>query len=207
MLLGNAVRSVLEAHGIPLGRIGTAGLSVLPLRQFQDLHKALSPYQIEDASALLQNLRATPRPRERTAVAIALAMAADAACAAELAFANGASNAGAVVEAERTARLAGAWDVRILANLTGIGLRPYEAPSDARHVPFSLWIAARYQGCWADQVVGSSPQAASALTAMLGAARPGAPAREVASAGLAALPDEVRDQALSRGSAAALGWN
>ena len=89
---------------------------------------AVAATQIEDASALLQNLRATPRPRERTAVAIALAMAADAACAAEIAFATGASNAGAVVEAERTARLAGAWDVRILANLTGIGLGPTKRP-------------------------------------------------------------------------------
>ncbi len=204
-LVGGAVRGVLETRGVTSGRIGGAGLSVLSLRQFQDLHQALSPYQIEDASALLQTVRATPRPRERAAVAIALAMAVNAARAAESAFANGASNAAAVIEAERTARRAGAWDVRILANLTGSGLRPYETPSDARHAPLSLWIATRYQGCWADQVVGSSQHAGRALTAMLRAARPGTETRAVAHAGLAALPDEGRDQALGYGLGGGIG--
>lgn len=205
-LVGNGVRAMLEARGVPSGRIGTAGLSVLSLRQFEDLHRVLSHYRIEDASALLQDLRATPRARGRAAVAIALAMAADAARAAESAFADGASNAAAMIEAERTARLAGAWDVRILSNLIGTGLRPYEAPSDARHVPLSLWIATRYQGCWADQVAGSSPHAAAALTAMLRVARPGVAARAVAHAGLAALPDDDgRKQALGYGLGGGIG--
>ena len=44
-LVGNAVRAALEASGIPSGRIGTAGLSVLSLRQLRDLQQALSSYR------------------------------------------------------------------------------------------------------------------------------------------------------------------
>lgn len=204
-LVGNAVRAALEARGIPSGCIGTAGLSVLSLRQFQDLQQALMPYQLEDASALLQPVRTTLRPREHAAVAISLGMAASAARAAEAAFASGASNAAAAIEAERVARLAGAWDVRVLANVTGTGLRPYETPSDARYAPLSLWIATRYQGYWADHVVGSSSIATDALAAMVCAAGPGVPARAVANASLAALSEDGRQQALGYGLGGGIG--
>ena len=204
-VVGDAVRAALEARGIPSGRIGTAGLSVLSLRQLRDLRQALSSYQVEDASTVLRTLRATPRPRERRAVAMALGMAAKAAHAAESAFAAGASNTGAMIEAEHVARCAGAWDVRILANLSGAGLRPFEAPSDARHEPLLLWIAARYQGYWADQVIGSSSRVSAALNAMLDAVRPGVAAHLVACAGLGALPEDGRDQALGYGLGGGIG--
>ncbi len=110
-----------------------------------------------------------------------------------------------MIEAERVARCAGAWDVRILANLNGAGLRPFEAPSEARHAPLLLWVATRFQGYWADQVVGSSSPVAAALNAMLDAARPGVAARVVAGAGLAALPEAERDQALGYGLGGGIG--
>jgi Xaa-Pro aminopeptidase len=207
--VGRAVRSALAARNIPSGRIGTAGFSVLSLRSYEDLRDALSGYEVEDASALLQALRAEPRPRERAAVRIALGMAMNAARAAEAAFANGSSNAAAVIEAERVARLAGAWDVRILANLDGSYLRPFERPSQHRQNSLLMWVATRYQGYWADQVVCSSNQpktvAAVAVEAMFQAARAGARASTVARAGLSVLPNNLRDQALGYGLGGGIG--
>jgi Xaa-Pro aminopeptidase len=208
-LVGSAVRAALAARGVTAGRIGTAGLQVLASAPLQDVRQALADYTVEDASPMLRLLRASLRPRERVAVRIALGIATQAADAASAAFASGASNATAAIEAERIARRAGAWDVRILANLGAPGLRPFERPCHQRRAPLLLWVAARYQGYWADQAVASPDQPESevsrALKAMMRAARAGVPAGEVAEAGLAALPEASRPIALDYGLGGGIG--
>jgi Xaa-Pro aminopeptidase len=214
-LIGAAVREALAArgiapHGSNPGRIGTAGLQVLTSRRHCDLVDALAGYAVEDAGPLLQKLRARPRPRERLAIRRALGIAETAAVAAERAFAAGGASATALIAAERAARLAGAWDFRALANLDSDELRPYEYASDDRRVPLLLWLAARYQGYWADRVVvsGAAPQtamAAAALAAMKQAARPGASAAAVAAAGLALLSPAARAVAIEYGLGGGIG--
>ena len=208
-LVGRAVRETLAARGIASGRVGTVGLRVLASRPYRDLVEALAGYTIEDAGPLLQKLRSRLRPRERLALRRALGIATEAAAAAEHAFGAGGSNATAVIAAERAARLAGAWDIRILANLDSDELRPYEFASDERRAPLLLWVAARYQGYWADRVAvcGATPDRAAteALAAMKREARPGTPAKLVAAAGLAALPPSARVTALEYGLGAGIG--
>ncbi|MGH7124305.1 MAG: M24 family metallopeptidase, partial [Stellaceae bacterium] len=158
---------------------------------------------------VLQRLRARLRPREKLALRRALGIAGKATSAAERAFAAGGSNAAAVIAAERAARLAGAWDVRALANLDSDELRPYEFASDERRVPLAIWFAARYQGYWADRVAvrGSAPDgaAAEALAAMKREARPGTSAKSVAAAGLALLSSAACASALAYGLGAGIG--
>ena len=208
-LVGRAVRETLAARGIASGRIGTVGLQVLASRPYRDLVESLVGYTVEDAGPLLQKLRSRLRPRERLALRRALGIATKAAAAAEHAFGAGGSNAAAVIAAERAARLAGAWDVRVLGNLDSDELRPYEFASDERRVPLLLWVGARYQGYWADRVAvcGAAPDraAAEALAAMKHAARPGAAAKSVASAGLALLSPAARASALEYGLGAGIG--
>src|SRR5579859_2303834 len=208
-LVGRAVREALAARGVASGRIGTVGLQVLTSRQYRDLVEALPGYTLEDAGPMLQRLRSRLRPRERLALRHALGIAEKAAAAAERAFAAGGSNAAAVIAAERAARLAGAWDVRALANLDSDELRPYEFASDERRVPLLLWVAARYQGYWADRVAlcgaPSDRAAAEALAAMKREARPGATAKSVAAAGLALLSPAARVTALDYGLGSGIG--
>lgn len=208
-LVGRAVRETLAARGIDSGRIGTVGLQVLASRPHGDLIEALSGYTVEDASPLLQKLRSRLRARERLAIRRALGIATKAATAAEHAFGAGGSNAAAVIAAERAARLAGAWDVRVLANLDSDELRPYEFASDERRAPLLLWVAARYQGYWADRVMAcggaTDATAAAAVAAMKREARPGASATAVAAAGLALLPPAARASALEYGLGGGIG--
>ncbi|MBF9235283.1 aminopeptidase P family N-terminal domain-containing protein [Microvirga alba] len=208
-LIGAAVRSALHARKVTSGRIGTVGLQVLASRPYQDLVQALAGYDLQDFTAALHKLRGQIRPREVAASRIALGMAEKAALAAERAFATGASNAAAVVEAERVARLEGAWDFRALANLDSDDLRPYERSSDNRRGPLLLWVATRYQGYWADRVVatagGPNSEAATAIAAMTAAAHVGVSAQSVADAGLAVLSDESRRSALAYGLGHGIG--
>lgn len=208
-LIGPAVRDALRARDLTSGRIGTVGLQVLAGPSYQDLMHALADYDLQDFTAAMQALRGRARPREIAASRVALGIAEKAASAAEAIFAAGASNAAALVEAERIARLEGAWDFRALANLDSDDLRPYERPSNDRRVPLLLWIAARYQGYWADRVVVSAGQphseAARAVAAMTAAAHVGVPAHFVADAGLAMLSSESRRSALAHGLGHGIG--
>lgn len=208
-LVGTAVRKALDRNGIGDGRIGTAGLGVLTARQYSDLVNALDGFELVDFSAPLSGIRRNVRPRERGAIERARAIVAKAVAAAERVFAQGASNAAAVIEAERVARLEGAWDFRALANLEGDGLQPLELPSDERREPLLLWAAARYQGYWADCVAQApSPagsEAALAIAAMVSAAKAGATAGSVAEAGLSKLSEASRRSAVAYGLGRGIG--
>ena len=208
-LVGGAVRKALGRYGLDEGRIGTAGLQVLTARQYVDLIGALVDFELVDFSTRLFEIRRDLRPRERAAVERARAIVGKAVAAAEQIFGDGGSNAAAVIEAERVARLQGAWDFRALANLEDEGLQPLELPSDVRREPLLLWAAARYQGYWADQVSsnGSSAngEAALAVDVMTEAAKAGATAGEVADAGLSKLSQASRRSALAYGLGRGIG--
>lgn len=208
-LVGTAVRAALHARRVTSGRVGAVGLQVLPQRAYRNLIDALDGYALHDFSAALLGVRSRIRPRELTATRIALGIAEKAANAAEQLFANGASNAAAVVEAERVARLEGAWDFRALANIDSDDLRPFERPSDERRGPLLLWVATRYQGYWADRVVGSAAvpgsEAALSVAAMTKAVAAGVAVSTVAQAGLAPLSDQSRRSALAYGLGHGIG--
>ncbi|MEP9373485.1 M24 family metallopeptidase [Mesorhizobium sp. KR1-2] len=208
-LVGEAVRKALHERGVTGGRVGTAGLQVLAARPYHDLIEALARYELHDFNAKLADIRRRMRPRERTAMARARSITAKAVAAAERVFAEGASNAAAVIEAERVARLEGAWDYRALANIGADELRPLEQPSDERREPLLLWVATRYQGYWADQAAGLSSaegdNSRKAVAAMTAVAQPGVTAGAVAEAGLDALPEEARRCALAYGLGRGIG--
>jgi len=208
-LVGGAVHKALGRYGIDGGRIGTAGWQVLTERQYGDLAGALADFELVDFSTGLFEIRRDLRPRERAAVERAREIVGKAVAAAEKTFADGGSNAAAVIEAERVARLEGAWDFRALANLEGDGLQPLELASDERREPLLLWAAARYQGYWADQVAPSSSpvdgEAALAVAAMVEAAGAGAVAGAVAEAGLSKLSEASRRSALAYGLGRGIG--
>ncbi|GAU86998.1 hypothetical protein BIWAKO_06951 [Bosea sp. BIWAKO-01] len=206
---GAAVAETLRSCGVTSGRIGVAGLQVLAVQPYNDLVRNLAAYQIEDFTPGYRALRQKLRPRERAAMRVAFGMADAAAIAAEKIYAAGASNASAVIEAERVARRVGAWDVRILSNLDGDELRPFERLSDERRDPFLMWVATRYQGYWAARAVNvpadPKSEAARAVAAMSAAARPGAPAGEIAAAGLVCLSEASRRTALAYGLGGCIG--
>jgi len=207
-LVGSSVRAGLEARNVKTGRVGTVGLQVLPSRPYRDLVDALTGYELVDFTAAMLGVRSRLRPRELTAARIALGMAEQAAAAAETAFASGASNTAAVIEAERVARLAGTWDFRALANMGSDDLRPYDRPSDERRGPLLLWVATRYQGYWAERVVdtaGRPGEAQNAVDAMVKACRAGVSASAIAKAGLAALSESARKSALAYGLGRSIG--
>jgi Xaa-Pro aminopeptidase len=156
---------------------------------YENVAKALSSYQLKEFDAQLRDVRASKRPREVAAVRMALRIATHAAEAAEKAFSDGATTTKAMVAAERSARLDKAKDFRILANVDGDDLRPFEGLSDSGKSPLVMWIGLTYGGYWADVAITFpsplSNDATNAVAAMAAAARTGAKASDVAQAALA----------------------
>lgn len=207
--MGKSLGAVLEARQVPGGPIGTVGGHLLSAAAYDGIARSLPDYPLEGFDAPLQALRARKRPREVAAVRAALGIAMRAVAAAERAFADGASNARAVVEAERVARRHRARDFRALANIASDDLRPYEGLSDDRRSPLLLWVAAEYQGYWADVAVtapaAGNGVAAGAVAAMVAAARAGVPARDVAQAALDKLSGAAAESALAYGLGNGIG--
>ena len=197
------VRDRLQAGGIAGGAIGTVGTGGMPESAAARLAEVLGDYVLRPFDAELRALRARKRPRELMAVRIAKGIVDDAVEAAERRFADGGDNTAALLEAERVARAGRARDVRVLANMSGGGLRPFEGRLDGRQAPLLLWVAAQYQGYWAEASSTWPRPAASAageaVEAMRGAVRTGACAGDIAAAALGALPAAAADSALGYG--------
>jgi Xaa-Pro aminopeptidase len=207
--MGKSLRALLEERGVPPGPIGAVGTHLLPAAAYSGLVESLAGWEPREFDAALRALRARRRPREVAAVSTALGIATAAAAAAERAFAGGASNARALVEAERVARQHRARDFRALANIASDDLRPYEGLSDDRRAPLALWLAVEYQGYWAELAVTSpappASEAARAVEAMIRAARAGGEARDVARAALSALSPAGVESALAYGLGNGIG--
>lgn len=197
----------LRARGITSGALGIVGAERLAAGVTRRLRDALGGFELRPYDARLKALRSHKRPREVLATRLTLGIVEDAAAAASAVFSAGGDNRAAFLEAERVARARKARDVRILVNMGGAELRPWEGRLAGRHAPLRLWVAAQYQGYWAEAAVtiGGGDAASRAVTAMMGAARAGVAAGDVAAAALAAVPPAARDTMLEYGLGGAIG--
>jgi Xaa-Pro aminopeptidase len=207
--LGKPILEALTERGVTRGRIGLVGVDQMTVNSHRDVTAALSGYELVDYEDAYQARRAMKRPREVLAVRNSLRIARAAVAAGEAAFAKGASNVAAMVEAERVARIEGARDFRALANLSERGLRPFDGLDHARQSSLILWVAVDQHAYWAEAANPSAGAAGSparkAVDAMIAAARAGAGADGVAKAALAVIPREAAADALSYGLGSGIG--
>lgn len=204
--LGAVIAKTLAEDGLLTGRLGIVGYDQMSVGAFAEAMDALAGYDRVDFAEAYAAVLAPKRSREVIAIRNSLTIATKAVEAGVAAYAAGASNAEALVEAERIARIERARDFRGLANITGGGLRPFERVTTDRHDQLLLWIAIDQHGYWAEASNGVAGSAATAaVDAMVGAVKAGATAGAVADAALAALPEAARDGALSHGLGAGTG--
>jgi Xaa-Pro aminopeptidase len=206
---GATLKAALAERGITAGGVGLVGTHLLSAATYANVAENLTAYSMTEFDEAFRRLRASKRPREVTTVRTALRIATDAAEAAIKAFNQGATTTEAMVEAERTARVNRARDIRLLANIDSDDLRPFEGLSPARRTPLLLWIGVDYHGYWADVAVtsptrGDSP-AEKAVDAMVRASSPGTRAEAVARAGLAQLSDAAAESAQDYGLGNGIG--
>jgi Xaa-Pro aminopeptidase len=200
---------LLNDQGVAGGAVGIVGLDGMPAAATERFRTALAAYEQVRFDNEFAEIRAHKRPRELMALSLAKGIAEDAVSAAARAFAAGGDNTAAMIEAERVARLAKARDVRVLVNMNARELRPFEGRLAGRHEPLVIWVAAQYQGYWAEATLmsdrSSDAQASAGVDAMAEALRADAAASDVARAGLAALPGDAADEALAYGLGATIG--
>jgi len=205
----DVVREQLRARGVASGPIAIAGAADLPPAAAARVQQAFADYTLRPFDAELKALRVVKRPREILAMRLTLGIVEDAVYAGLAKFMGGDDNAAAMLEAERVARARKARDVRVLVNMGGPELRPFEGRLDGRHSPVRLWVAAQYQGYWAEAAAmapSSQPTAAhKAVAAMLSAARADATTGEVAEAAVAALTSAEAQAALDYGLGGTIG--
>lgn len=203
------VREQLRARGIKSGSLAIAGAADLPAGAAARVQQAFADYALRPFDAELRALRAVKRPRELLAMRLTLGLVEDAVYAGLARFAGGGDNAAVMLEAERVARARKARDVRVLVNMGGSELRPFEGRLDGRHGPLRLWVAAQYQGYWAEAAattpVSPGNAASRAVAAMLGAVRAGATTGDVATAAVATLAPAEAQTALEYGLGSTIG--
>ena len=201
--------SELKARGVAVGKIGVVGVAGIPPAVVARIRDALAGFELVPFDAELRALRAVKRPRELLAMQMAQGIVNGAVAAGVAAFAAGGDNRSAMLEAERAARALKARDVRVLASMGGPELRPWEGRLDGRHTPLRLWVAAQYQGYWAEaSATAPAPRddaAGKAVRAMQAAVRAGISAGDVAAAGIAALPHSAVESALAYGLGGTIG--
>lgn len=204
---GPALRAELDRLGVGAGAIGTVGLAEMPAAGVAMFEASFADCALHAYDDIFQSLREAKRPREQLVIEAALEIAEAAEAAARAAFEAGEGPTGALIEAERVARMRGALDFRGLANIDGTHLQPFEGPSAVPCAKLLLWGAVNYHGCWADVALdtGAPGPAARAVTAMVDRVRAGATAGDVAEAALAALPDGAIEQTLSFGLGGGIG--
>jgi len=199
----------LKARGVAGGKIAIVGVAGLAPPVAARIRDALAGFELVPFDADLRALRAVKRPRELLAMQMAQAIVDAGVAAGVAAFTSGGDNRAAMLEAERAARAHKARDVRLLASMGGPELRPWEGRLDGRHAPLRLWVAAQYQGYWAEAAATAPPPrddaAGRAVRAMQAAIRAGVTAGDVAAAGIAALPSSAVDSALAYGLGGTIG--
>jgi len=199
----------LKARGVAGGKIGIVGVTGIAASVVTRIRDGLAGFELVPFDAQLRALRAVKRPRELLAMQMAQGIVDGAVAAGVAAFAAGGDNRVAMLEAERVARALKARDIRVLASMGGPELRPWEGRLDGRHAPLRLWVAAQYQGYWAEAAATAplprDDVAGKAVRAMQAEVRAGVTAGEVAAAGVAALPPSAVDSALSYGLGGTIG--
>ncbi|MBV9119279.1 MAG: aminopeptidase P family N-terminal domain-containing protein, partial [Chloroflexi bacterium] len=191
-------------------RIGIVGFDDANVGLRERLLRYLDASPADD---VLREVRAQLRPRERTAMKMTTEIAASAAQTLVDSFDSGAGNRQAVIDAELTARRAGAAEFRAVVNRTEGGApMPIESVATDRTETITAYLAVEYLGYWVPVCIshGRLPSnlagsAQGALEAMTGMIRPGMAAREVADAGLRQLSERQRETALSFGLGNGIG--
>jgi Xaa-Pro aminopeptidase len=206
-----ALAAIVDEHRLAGRRIGVCGLGRSHgAAAHAAAAAALAPCATVDADAIVAGHRRCARERGVVAVRTALGIAQAAATSAAAAFRDGATNAEAMIVAERVARRHRARDVRLLANLAGTGLRPLQTLDLQRRERLALYVAVDYQGYWADTATTttSSPhdaQAREVVAAQSARLRAGATAGALADVAIEALPPVAADDACSYGLGGGLG--
>jgi hypothetical protein len=120
---------------------------------------------------------------------------------------KGGSTAQSLLAAERSARLDGARDVRVLGGPDERDLAPVVAISTARAEALALHCVVELRGYWgqACACTGDAAPATVAVDAMVDAARAGVTAGDVAAAALTTLGPEAAEVALAYGLGAGIG--
>ena len=190
----DGARAVLAEWGVSDGSLGIVGArSDVPHATAVRLEAGLDGFELVPLDAAFFQLRRRKRSREVALLersAQVVEQARDAAVAEFLA--SGRPHRAALV-AERTARLLGARDVRILANLgDGPELRPISETSGPSAGHLVLHVGLERSGYWAESTVSfprraDAAPAAAAVAAMRAVVRPGALLSEVAEAALSQL--------------------
>jgi Xaa-Pro aminopeptidase len=132
-------------------RLGLGGFEVMPAALFKQVSTVAGIQSGEDATTILGGLARRKSPAELSIIRDNCGLLAKAAAACGQAHGEGASAATAVLAAERSARMAGAEDVRCLYSVDGgISFRPFEGLDDGRGDPTIIYIALRRRGYWVD---------------------------------------------------------
>ena len=145
------VKKALEERGITPKKMGQAGgTSVFPVSVYDQVTNAFQDVQFVDFTGVLREMRQIKSVREIEAIRRAHLIAKSAANALWDFHREGKTNYEAAVEAERTAYIAGAQDVRVLINKDE-GNYVYPPSSDMPKTSKLLpYVAVEYLGYWAD---------------------------------------------------------
>jgi Xaa-Pro aminopeptidase len=167
--------------------IGSVGFDRMRPPLMRSLEKSLgNRFRLHTADAAVMTCR-TPRPRESSTIREASAVVTAAAAAFVQAWRDGKDVETAALAGERSARLRAAQDVRTLVSFDGgRTLAPFRGTFDTKSDPLVGYIAVKHMGYWADMFVSAAsapsevqPRVEAALEAMLQAAGPGVPARDL----------------------------
>lgn len=140
-------------HGRSPARLGGYGFATMRPPVHQTIAAVLEPIaELEHADDLLDNqLLQRKRPREVRMIMMASEIVRRALDTLAVAFRSGAAATEAAIAAERTARLAGVQDVRILLSFdAGRTLQPFFQMKSTRQNPYVVYVAARYCGYWSE---------------------------------------------------------
>ncbi|HEY2527672.1 MAG TPA: M24 family metallopeptidase [Xanthobacteraceae bacterium] len=184
---GNADKLLPEwitgVRGRSRARIGSYGFATMrpPVHQtiLAVLEAIAEPEQADDL--LDEQLLQRKRPREVRMITMASEIVHRALDSLAVAFRSGAAATEAAIAAERTARLAGVQDVRILVSFdAGRTLQPFIRMKPTRQNPQVAYVAARYCGYWSEAMATLSPKpyppiqaAVSELDSMIKELKPG----------------------------------
>jgi Xaa-Pro aminopeptidase len=166
------------------GDIGTVGFDMMRPPLAQSLRLSLgNRFTLQEADAAVATCR-MPRPRALSLVRAAAELARTAGDAFVKAWRGGMGAEAAALEAERTARLMAAQDVRTLVSLDGgRTLVPYSGAFGKGTDALAGYVAVKHMGYWADAFVSDGGRIAdvqrranAALDAVLQSTAPGASA-------------------------------
>jgi Xaa-Pro aminopeptidase len=164
--LGAGIALVLEEHGVIGGRIAVAGFDECFNRARADgVLAALAGYEVVTFDDALDGLRRNKREREMSAMRAGRAILGEAGSAFLASLQATGDVHGALVVAERVAKLRGCRDFRALALARDGSLRPWPeggaGSTSWSSDPFMVYVAAEYLGYWSDLGVSGPDQGAT----------------------------------------------